>query len=350
MSATLDIAGRLVGPGYPCYVIAEAGVNHNGRLSLAKKLVDVAADAGADAVKFQTFEADRVASSIAPKAAYQHETTDPDESQLDMLRKLELSESDHRELIKYCQRRSIQFLSTPYDEQAVDLLVKLRVPAFKIGSGEIVNHPLLRYIASKNRPIILSTGTTYLSEVDEAVRVVQEAGDPPLALLHCVSRYPANPATMNLRAVETMAQSFQIPVGLSDHTLGNEISFAAVALGAAIIEKHFTLDRDLIGPDHRASLEPDELRDLVAGIRKIESAMGDGVKRPHPSESEGRKLGYRGLVALRPLEPGEIVEQRDLRALRTGHGISVRDIGWVVGRRLARPVQVGQAICSEDLV
>jgi len=350
MSATLDIAGRLVGTGYPCYVIAEAGVNHNGRLSLAKKLVDVAAEAGADAVKFQTFQADRVATSIAPKAAYQHETTDPNESQLDMLRKLELSENDHRELIKYCQRRNIQFLSTPYDEQAVDLLAKLRVPAFKVGSGEIVNHPLLRAIAAKNRPIILSTGTTYLSEVDEAVRVIQEASATPLALLHCVSRYPANPATMNIRAIETMARAFRIPVGLSDHTLGNEVSFAAVALGASIIEKHFTLDRDLVGPDHRASLEPDELSDLVAGIRKIESAMGNGIKRPHPSEAEGRKLGYRGLVALRPLETGHVVEQNDLRALRTGHGISVRDIGWVVGRRLARPVQVGQAICSEDLM
>ena len=350
MPATLDIAGRLVGPGYPCYVIAEAGVNHNGRLSMAKRLIDAAADAGADAVKFQTFQADRVATSRAPKAAYQHETTDPNESQFDMLRKLELSEDDHRELIKHCQKRNIQFLSTPYDEQAVDLLARLRVPAFKIGSGEIVNHPLLRYIAAKRRPMILSTGTTYLAEVDEAVRTIQEVGNTPLALLHCVSRYPANPATMNIRAINTLANAFRLPVGLSDHTLGIEVSLAAVTLGASIIEKHFTLDRDLIGPDHRASLEPDELADLITGIRKIEAALGDGIKRPHPSEAEGRKLGYRGLVALRPLEIGDVLAQQDLRALRTGHGISVRDIGWVVGRRLARPVQVGQAICSEDLL
>ena len=252
MPSTLDIAGRLVGTGYPCYIIAEAGVNHNGRLTYAKKLIDVAADAGADAVKFQTFQADRVASSLAPKAAYQHETTDPNESQLEMLRKLELSESDHHQLILHCQKRNIQFLSTPYDEQAVDLLSRLRVPAFKIGSGEIVNHPLLRYIAAKGRPIILSTGTTYLAEVDEAVRSIQSVGKATLGLLHCVSRYPADPATMNLRAISTLAQAFALPVGLSDHTLGIEISLAAVAMGASILEKHLTLDRDLIGPDHRS--------------------------------------------------------------------------------------------------
>lgn len=350
MVKPLDIAGRLVGPGYPCYVIAEAGVNHNGRLSLAKQLIDVAADAGADAIKFQTFQADRVAAATAPKAAYQNETTDPEESQLEMLRKLELSEENHIELIRHSQQRSIQFLSTPYDETAADLLCRLKLPAFKVGSGEIVNKPFLKHLAAKRRPIILSTGTTYLAEVDEAVRLIEGAGPAPLALLHCVSRYPADPAMMNIRTVGTLAAAFGLPVGLSDHTLGIEISLAAVALGACIIEKHLTLDRNLIGPDHAASIEPAELRKLVQGIRNVESALGDGVKRPHPSEEEGRRLGYRGLVAQKPLEPGHVVVSSDLRALRTGTGISVRDIDWVIGRRLARQVDVGQPIFCEDLV
>lgn len=350
MTTPFEIRGRAIGAGFPTYVIAEAGVNHNGRLSWAQKLIDHAAEAGADAVKFQTFQADRVAASMAPKAAYQNLTTDPTETQREMLRKLELSESDHLELIAHCEDRGITFLSTPYDEESADLLARLRVPAFKIGSGEIVNHPLLRHIAAKKRPIILSTGTTYLAEVDEAIRQIEAGGPAPLALMHCVSRYPAEASMMNLRAIATMQQSFDLPVGLSDHTLGIEISLAAVALGACIIEKHFTLDRDLEGPDHSASLEPDELEALVRGIHNVQASLGDGRKRPHPLESEGRKLGYRGLVALRTLDAGEVVDKRDLRALRTGRGICVRDIDWVVGRRLARTVAEGQPICAEDLL
>ena len=350
MAGLLEIGGRTIGPGRACFVIAEAGVNHNGSLELAERLVDAAADAGADAVKFQTFQADRVAAAGAPKAAYQKETTDPKESQLDMLRRLELSRRDHEVLIRRCRNRGIVFLSTPYDEESADLLEDLDVEAFKISSGEIVHHSFLRRVASKRRPILLSTGAAHLSEVDEAVREIEEGGGPPLALLHCVSRYPADPETMNLRAMETLAAAFGRPVGLSDHSLGIEIGLAAAALGACILEKHLTLDRALPGPDHRASLEPDAFRALTAGVRKIESALGDGRKRPHPSEQEGRRLGYRGLVATRPMTAGAVVAGEDLKAVRTGSGVCVRDLRWVVGRRLARPVEAGRPICTEDLL
>lgn len=350
MAGLLEVGGRTIGPGRACFVIAEAGVNHNGRLELAKRLVDAAADAGADAVKFQTFQADRVAASGAPKAAYQRETTDPEESQLEMLRRLELSRRDHEVLIHRCRERGIAFLSTPYDEESADLLEDLDVEAFKISSGEIVNRPLLEHVASKRRPILLSTGAAHLSEVDEAVLAIEESGDPPLGLLHCVSRYPADPETMNLCAMRTLSAAFGRPVGLSDHSLGIEIALAAAALGACVLEKHLTLDRGLPGPDHRASLEPDAFREMAAGVRKIESALGDGRKRPHSSEYEGRRLGYRGLVAARPMTAGAVLAGEDVKALRTGSGVSVRDLRWVVGRRLARPVEAGRPICAEDLV
>lgn len=346
---TIDIGGRLVGAGCPCYLIAEAGVNHNGDPDAALRLVDAAAAAGVDAVKFQTFAAERLATATAPKANYQLETTDRAESQLDMLRRLELSADAHRRVMAHCSARGVQFLSTPYDEESADFLDVLGVAAFKIGSGEIVNWPFLQHVARKGRPMIVSTGTTYLSEVDEAARTIADAGNDQLVLLHCVSRYPADPATANLRAMQTMAQAFPWPVGFSDHSLGIEVGLAAAALGARVIEKHFTLDRTLPGPDHKASLEPAELAELVKGIRKVESALGDGIKRPVPAEEEGRKLGHRGLVAVRDLPEGYIIERADLRALRTGTGISVKDILWVVGRRLARAVEAGRAIERADL-
>ena len=338
-----------IGPNFPCFVIAEAGVNHNGDLELARRLVDVAAEAGADAVKFQTFRADRLVSPTAPKAAYQRQTTDAGESQLDMLRRLELSPAAHRELSDYCRQRGLIFLSTPFDEESADLLDELDVLAFKIGSGEVTNHPFLEYVARKGKPIILSTGMSYLSEVDEAVRVLRDAGCEQLILLHCVSSYPAAPADANLKAIQTLAAAFGVPVGYSDHTPGIEVALAAVALGACVIEKHFTLDRNLPGPDHRASLEPPELRALISGVRTVERALGDGIKRPVPAEADTRAVARRSLAARVDIPAGVIVEAGMLTALRPADGIPPGLIRRVIGRRTRRSLTAGQFIDWSDL-
>ncbi len=345
----VNIGSLSIGPDYPCFIIAEAGVNHNGDLELARRLVDAAAEAGADAVKFQTFRADRLVSPTAPKAAYQRQTTDASESQLDMLRRLELSPAAHRELNDYCRQRGLIFLSTPFDEESADLLDELDVPAFKIGSGEVTNHPFLEYVARKGRPVILSTGMSYLSEVDEAVRVLRSAGCEQLILLHCVSNYPAAPADANLKAMQTLATAFDVPVGYSDHTPGIEVALAAVALGACVIEKHFTLDRNLPGPDHRASLEPHELRALIAGVRTVERALGDGTKRPVPAEADTRAVARRSLAARADIPAGVIVEAGILTALRPAGGIPPSLVRHVIGRRTRRPLNAGQFIDWSDL-
>lgn len=343
------IGGRKVGPGHPVFIVAEAGVNHNGDVELAKRLVDVAAEAGADAVKFQTFKADRVVSAEAPKAEYQMETTDPSESQLDMLRRLELSPDAHRELQAYCQERGVLFLSTPFDEESADLLDELGVPVFKIASGEITNWPFLEHVARKGKPIILSTGMSYLSEVDEAVRVIRDAGCDQLILLHCVSNYPADPADANLRAMQTMVMAFQLPVGYSDHTPGIEVALAAVALGACVIEKHFTLDRNLLGPDHRASLEPVGLRAMVTAIRTVELTLGDGIKQPAQSEVNNRLVVRRSLAAAFDIPEGTMFTSEMLQALRPARGISPTFTDYVVGRRTKRSLKTGQLIEWGDL-
>jgi N-acetylneuraminate synthase len=335
---TVEFAGHKIGSDYPCFIIAEAGVNHNGDIELAKQLVDAAVEAGVDAVKFQTFKAERVVSAQAPKAEYQLGTTDADESQLEMLRKLELSPEAHRELRSYCQERGILFMSTPFDKGSVDFLDELGVPVFKIGSGEITNWPLLKHIARKGKPIILSTGMSYLSEVDEAVRVIRSAGNDQLALLHCVSNYPADPADANLRAMDTMAIAFQLPVGYSDHTPGIEVPLAAVALGARVIEKHFTLDKGLPGPDHHASLEPSALVALIRGIRIVETAMGNGVKAPQQSELDMRITARRSLIAEQELPAGTILKEGDLGAKRPAIGIHPRYSAKVIGMTIQHPV------------
>ena len=349
MSVRINIGDREIGDGCPCFVIAEVGVNHNGDIELAKRLIDVAADAGADAVKFQTFRAERVASTAAPKAAYQLETTDMTESQLEMLRRLELSPESHHELQAYCQKRGILFMSTPFDEESVDFLDELGVPAFKIGSGEITNWPLLEYIAAKKKPIILSTGMSYLSEVDEAVRVIRNAGCKQIALLHCVSNYPASPSDANLRAMETMRTAFRTPVGYSDHTLGIEVALAAVALGASVLEKHITLDRNLPGPDHKASLEPQELRSLIAGIRIVERALGNGLKIPVRSEEDSRVIVRRSLAAARNIPKGTILRADMLKSLRPATGIPPTFTKFVIGRKARRDLAANQLITWSDL-
>jgi N,N'-diacetyllegionaminate synthase len=348
MIKSIQIGERAVGLGLPCFIIAEAGVNHNGDLALAKRLIDAAFAAGADAVKFQTFRSEKLASTLAEKASYQLETTGAAESQLQMLKRLELSPQSHCELIGYCRQQGILFLSSPFDEESADYLETLQVPAFKIPSGEIVNIPFLSHVARKAKPIILSTGMSTLGEVDTAVKTIRDAGNQELVLLQCVSNYPAAAADVNLRAMETMAKAFQVPVGYSDHVQGNEVAFAAVALGACVVEKHFTLDRNLPGPDHRASLEPKELAALVRGIRAVESALGDGCKCPAASEANTAAVARKSLVAARDIAANTALSMDMIAVKRPGTGIPPSMLDFVLNRKLRRDVAKDSLLTLED--
>lgn len=346
---TIQVTSRLIGIGQPCYVIAEAGVNHNGSLDLARQLVDAAHAAGADAVKFQTFKAGRLVTAAAPKAAYQQANTDAGESQLAMLKRLELSEADHRVLLAHCGTRGIQFISTPFDEASADLLAALDVPLIKLPSGELTNLPYLGHVARLGRPLIVSTGMSYLSEVEAAVRCFEANGNPPVALLHCVSNYPAAPSDVNLRAMATLASAFGVPIGYSDHTPGNEVTLAAVALGACIIEKHLTLDRNLPGPDHKASLEPDEFAAAVRGIRMVESALGNGRKAPAASEANTAAVARKSIVAARDLAVGETLDARAVAMMRPGNGLPAAMLPHVLGRRTRTQLVAGTLLTLNDL-
>lgn len=330
---TIEIAGHLIGNNSPCFIIAEAGVNHNGHLNMALQLVDAAVTAKVDAIKFQTFKAEAVISYTAPKAAYQQRTTGVSESQLEMERHLQLSYEQFGEIKIYCEKSGILFLSTPFDHDSVDFLDELGVPAFKIPSGEMTNYPLLEHIACKGKPIILSTGMSYLGEVEQALSVIYTTGSHDVVLLHCVSNYPADPADTNLRAMQTMATAFGAPIGYSDHTLGIEVSLAAVALGACVIEKHFTLDRTLSGPDHSASLEPKELLALVNGIRTVEMAMGNGRKKPAASEANSAAVGRRSLVAAYDIPAGTIFKKEHIAIKRPGTGLPPFMREYIVDRK-----------------
>lgn len=343
------VSGREVREGAPVFIVAEAGVNHNGDPDLARRLVDAAAEAGADAVKFQTFRTEALVSRDAPKAGYQRETTGGGESQRDMLRRLELGPDHHALLQGDCTKRGILFFSTPFDEKSADLLEALGVALFKLPSGEITNLPLLRHVARKGKPLFLSTGMSTLEEVAQAVAAIHDAGDPPLALLHCVSAYPAPPSEMNLRAMDTLRKRFGGPVGLSDHTLGIEIALAGVARGAAIVEKHLTLDKSLPGPDHRASLNPIEFAALVRAIRAVESALGDGEKRPMPSEADTRRVARRSLVAARSIRAGETLTAELVAIRRPGTGISPAELDRALGRTAKRDLQADEVIDWEAL-
>jgi N-acetylneuraminate synthase len=346
---SIDIAGWPVGSGHPCFIIAEAGVNHNGDMAMARRLIEEAARAGVDAVKFQTFTAERLVSPDAPKADYQLQTTDTSETQFEMLRRLELSLPEHRELIYHCQQRGILFLSTPFDEISADFLENLNIAGFKIPSGELTNLPLLEHIARKGRPVILSTGMARLSEVDEAVQAIRHSGNEQLAVLHCVSNYPAEPGAVNLRAMHTLATAFQVPVGFSDHTLGIEIPIAAVASGACIIEKHFTLDKTLPGPDHPASLEPEELIAMVRSIRNVEAALGHGRKEPAASEASTAAVARKSIVAATDIAAGTVLT-RDMVALkRPGTGLPPAMLPYVVGRTVRMNIPTNNLIALETL-
>ena len=346
---SVEIGGHPVDPGAPCFVIAAAGVNHNGDLDLARRLLDVAVEAGADAVKFQTFNAARLVSADAPKADYQTQTTDPRESQLDMLQALELDEAAHRELQAYCRRNETLFLSSPFDEGSADLLAELDVPAYKLGSGEVTNWPLLRHVAAKGRPVILSTGMATLAEVDDAVRVVNEAGNQALVLLHCVTNYPADAGDANLRAMATMAEAFEVPVGYSDHTRGSAVPLAAVALGACVIEKHITLDRTMPGPDHQASAEPDEFKQLVAAIRDVERSLGSGIKQPAPSEAANREVVRRSIASSRAIAEGATITLDMLKMVRPASGLAPALTPEVIGRRARHAIPTDTLLSWEDL-
>lgn len=345
----INIAGRSIGSGEPCFVIAEAGVNHNGDMDLARALIDAAARAGTDAVKFQTFLADRLATMDAPKAQYQVQADDSDETQKEMLSKLELTRQDHLDLMEHCKSRGILFLSTPFDEKSADLLDDLDLPAFKIPSGEITNLPFLEYVARKGKPMIISTGMSTMEEVQEALRVVREVGNNEVVFLHCVTNYPADPADVNLRAMATMTEVLSVPVGYSDHTLGREIPLAAVALGACVLEKHFTLDRGMPGPDHQASMEPEELKSLVKGVRKVESAMGSGRKVPSTAEEAIAKVVRKSLVSARDIPVGSVITKDDLTAKRPGTGLPPSALMSLLGKEAKVAIDEGTIITMEML-
>lgn len=343
----IRIGGHAVGVGQPCFVIAEAGVNHNGDVETALRLIDAAKRAGADAVKFQTFIAEEVISASAPKAAYQVRNTGGEESQLEMVKKLELPPAAFHFLAKYCKERDIMFLSTPFDFRSVELLEEIGVPAFKIASGEITNFPLLEKVARTGRPIILSTGMSTLAEVESALGVIYAAGGTEIILLHCTSNYPASAASANLRAMKTMEESFGVPVGLSDHTEGIAIAIAAVALGACVIEKHFTLNRAQPGPDHRASIEVDEFAEMVRSIRRVEEALGDGVKKPAPEELSTSEVARRSLVAREDIAEGAVVTERMIAIRRPGTGIPPKMYSALIGRRVKQGISAGTVLSMD---
>lgn len=331
------------------FIIAEAGVNHNGNIEIAKKLVDVACKAGVDAIKFQTFKADKLVTRKAEMAEYQKQNIGNNESQYQMLKKLELSYEDHVELYNYCEKKGIMFISTPFDIDSVDLLEKLGVKLYKIGSGDLTNMLLLKYIARKNKPIILSTGMASLGEVEEAIDWIKEEGNNDIILLHCTSNYPTAYEDVNLRAMETMRQAFKLPVGYSDHTIGIEVSIAAVAMGACVIEKHFTLDKEMEGPDHRASLEPEELKQMVSSIRSIELSMGDGIKRCSESEMNNIKVVRKSIVVNKTIEPGTILTKDILRIKRPGYGIQPKFIDKIIGIKVNKKIKKDTVLRWEDL-
>lgn len=320
------------------FIIAEAGVNHNGSVKLAKRMIDVAKDAGADAVKFQSFKAEAIASTRTPKASYQNRNSSKEESHLQMLKRLELNEKAHKELFHYCQKRKIMFLSSPFDKESIELLYRIGVKTFKIPSGEITNLPYLRKIGSLKKQIIMSTGMADLKEIKKALDILTQGGTPKsrITLLHCNTAYPTPFKDVNLLAMLTLREVFKVKVGYSDHTLGIEIAVGAVALGAAVIEKHFTLNKNMDGPDHRASLAPEELKNMVKAIRNIEIALGSGIKKPSPLELKNRYIVRKSIVAARDIDKDEVFTEENITVKRPGRGISPMFWDTIIGKRAKR--------------
>ena len=340
----IEIGNKLIGEEEPCFIIAEAGVNHNGDTELAMQLIDAAKDAGADAVKFQTFKTENLLSKniMVPKHV------ESKESLFDTIRGLELSEEAHCMLSEYCKQKGIVFMSTPMDNNSVDLLEDIGVPVFKVASCDLDNLPLLKYISKTEKPIILSTGMGSISEVGEAIEVIKSNGNSDIILLHCVSAYPPKVEDVNLRAMETLGNAFKLTVGYSDHTIGINIPLAAVALGAKVIEKHFTLDRNMEGPDHAVSADPDDLERLVSGVREIEESFGTGVKVPSKDEIEMRRSFRKSIVAITDIKKGATIMPEMLSVKRPGTGISPKYFDFIAGRKAKRDLSKDDLITMGD--
>lgn len=347
-SNSINIGGRRVGPGNPCFIIAEAGVNHNGSLDRALQMVKAASEAGADAVKFQTFKADTLVSRKARKAPYQENNSVKDETQHRMLKALELAEEAWDAILAECIKCGILFMSTPFDNDSADLLFNLGMTVFKIPSGELTNTPLVGYIAEMKRPVIMSTGMATEDEIKTAVDAVRDTGNNDLVLLQCTSSYPAEPKDVNLLAMSFLSHRFGVPAGFSDHTIGIEIPFAAVALGACVLEKHFTLDRRLPGPDHKMSLDVAGLAALTKGIRKVESALGRPSKEPVQVEKEVADAARKSIHYKRKMKNGTVLGEQDVEMLRPGDGVPPSEMCRFFGRELKKDVSAGEKLREED--
>lgn len=343
MATKIKIGARFVGEGKPVFIIAEAGSNHDRKLGQAKQLIDVAADAGADAIKFQTFSADKIVARTGPKAGYMEKVSGK-ESVYEILKRIELPREWHRELANYASKKGLIFLSSPFDEEAVDLLDELGAPAFKVASGELTNLPLIEYMARKGKPMIVSTGAATMNEVEEAVSAIRDTGNKKIVLLHCVANYPAAPEDANLLAMSAIKKKFKLPVGYSDHTLGISASLAAAALGAVMIEKHFTLSRELPGPDHFYAIEPNELKAMVDGIRTAEKMRGTSTKKPVKAEQETRKLARRSIFAKVDIPAGNIIKKEMLVTLRPAIGLEPKHFESIVGKKAKRDIKRYEAI------
>ena len=348
-SAHITINDRIIGQGHPCFLVAEAGVNHGGSVRTAIRMIDAAVEAKADAVKFQTFRANKLVTANAPKALYQRNSPNDSDTQLEMLKALELSDNAHYELSSYCEQRGITFLSTPFDDRSADLLNRMKIPAFKVSSGDLNNWPFLTKIASFGRPVILSTGMASLEEVADAYAVLEEGGATQIALLHCTSAYPTPVCDANLRAIQTLANHFTSVIGYSDHTIGVEVPLAAVALGASIVEKHFTLDRNLPGPDQKVSAEPHELKELIRSIRTVEDALGTGNKIPANSEMPTAIVARKSLVAVCDIPPESVLRREMIAIMRPGTGLPPSALNDVVGKIVRQFIAAGELITTEAL-
>ena len=339
----ITIGNHSIGPGYPVYIIAEIGANHNRDLNIAKTLIEKAAAAGVDAVKFQTYRAENLYSRRAPK--FSKDDVEP----FDLIKANELPREWHQILFDYAAERNLHFLSSPFDSGAVDELDSVGVPAFKVASFELIDLELLKHIAQKKKPIILSVGLATLGEIEDALEVIRTQGNDDIVLLHCASLYPSPPPVVNLNAIQTLSKAFQIPVGFSDHTLGIHVAVAAVAKGACMIEKHFTLDRTMKGPDHSFAIEPDELAQLVKNIRDVESAMGTGVKLRSKAEQEMYEKGRRSIIAAKDISKGQKIERDWLVVKRPGYGIKPKYLDLVVGRTAKRDIKADEWITWDDV-
>jgi len=349
LQESISLGNRIIGPYEPVYIIAEAGVNHNGSVEIANQLVKAAKESGADCIKFQTFKAERVVTRQAPKAAYQLEVTDKAESQLDMLRKLELDFDAYQQIIATCKMEGIDFLSTPYNDEDADFLDELDVSGFKIASGQLVELDFLRYVAKKGKVMVVSTGMGSMAEVADAVDTIRSTGNDKLIVLQCTTNYPSKIEEANIRAMNTMGEALAVLTGYSDHVPSNLACYAAVARGAVVVEKHFTLDRNMEGPDHSSSLEPAGFKELVTGIRHVEAALGSGLKEPTLSEQKNTVGMRRSLVLKGPLKAGTVLEAAMLTAKRPGNGIAPKMKSIFLGKRLKHDKSNSELLNWDDI-